>query len=172
MTDIEPRVNRAALLACEGNRDAPVAEYEGILAAIDSGAPYYPVGQLHRAMADLLLGQGDPRETRHLTLAVAAFQRQEDLPRLIDACLRLAALNKHSATVALYWVDRAISAARLGTDPQALGNALASRGELLLGFDRVDDAFEALSEATALPGGFPRRTRGTVPTAPPSKCVI
>lgn len=153
MSDVESRAGKAALLALQGQRVAAIAEYLGILADIESGQSFYGEAVLRSDLAHLLHEAGDPRETQQLTKAVALFQRQGDPSGLIDACLRLARLHRHSATNALYWVDRAVTAAERSANPQELCRPLGLRGELLNGLGRFDDALISLDRAVRLPGG-------------------
>jgi CHAT domain-containing protein/tetratricopeptide (TPR) repeat protein len=153
MNDIQSRAQRAEILAVEGDRAAAIAEYERILADIEAGKRFFGEAELRSKLAYLLHETADPREAQQLTKAVALFQRHGDIPGLIDACLRLAGFHRHSAAASLYWVDRAVAAAERGANPRDLCRALAIRGELLLAFNRVEEALAVLERVARLPGG-------------------
>ena len=151
--DLDSRARQAVILAMDGQRDAAIAAYESLFSDMESGQRHFAEAEWRSDFARILHEAGDPREAQQLTKAVALFQRQGDVPRLVDACLRLARFHRDSAAAAVYWVDRAVAAAERGADPATLCLALACRGELLLGLGRAEEALAALQKAVALPGG-------------------
>ena len=153
LNDIQSRAQGAALLAMEGNRAAAIAQYERILADIEAGQSFFGEAELRSQLAHLLHETADPGEGQQLTKAVALFEQRGDVPQLVDACLRMSRLYRHSAAASLYWVDRAVAAAERSGDPPDLSLSLAWRGELSLAFNRVEGALASLERAVQLPGG-------------------
>ena len=151
--DLDSRAQRAAMLVAQGDVPAAMDEYERLIAEIDAGKRHYAEAAWRSDFARVLSRIGDPREAAQLTKAVALFQKQGDAHGLADACLRLSRFHLGSAAAAMYWVDRAVSAAEKGGVDADLSQALACRGELLLAAGRNDEALASLERAVQLPGG-------------------
>ena len=132
-------------------------ELERILAQIEGGEHTYLEPQIRVSYAELLEAARDPRAGKQWTRAVALYERGRDWPAVIRTCIRMALHSRNSEDSAFYWVDRAIKAARRSEDPADMHAPLAVRGELLLAFDRPQEAVEALRDAAALPGGESHR---------------
>lgn len=153
MIDFESLAQRAQVLALTGDRDAALAQYEQVLAVIESGTAFYGEAEVRSAYAQLLHETSDLREGPQLTKAAALFQRRGESHALIDVCLRMARLSQRATTLAVYWTERAVAAAERSGSAEELCLPLALRGELLLAAGRVPEALEALERVVELPGG-------------------
>lgn len=153
MSDLLFRANEANLRALNGDLTGAAAEFEDVLREIENGRAFFGEAGIRSDFARVLHDMRDPRQARQLTMAAALFQKSGDVPRFVDACLRMCALTRDSTRVALYWVDRALAMAERSGRPEDLVRPLAVRGELLLAENRADEALPIFERVLALPGG-------------------